>query len=54
MRLLRQLSDVYSTMHIDELAKLVPFAGFAEVEAIVVDGVKHDFLQVGSQRCLLI
>lgn len=35
-------------MRISELAALVPFYTFAEVEAVVVDAVKHDYLQVGG------
>jgi len=46
LRLLRQLQDVYSTLRIPALAKLVPFCSFAELEAIVVDGVKYGFLAV--------
>jgi hypothetical protein len=39
---------VYSTMQISSLAELVPFATFSEVEAIIVDAVKYDYLQVGG------
>ncbi|KAL3155895.1 hypothetical protein ABBQ32_012895 [Trebouxia sp. C0010 RCD-2024] len=46
LRLLQQLSHVYSVMKIPALADLVPFMGFGEVEQIIVDAVKHDFLQV--------
>eukprot|EP00775_Hariotina_reticulata_P001959 gene1959-2286_t len=46
LRLLKQLSEVYSTMHIKELAALVPFMSFGDVEAVVVDAVKYDYLQV--------
>ena len=45
LRLLQQLSHVYSVMKISALADLVPFMGFGEVEQIIVDAVKHDFLQ---------
>lgn len=47
-RLLKQLSDVYSTMKVSELAALVPFMSFSDVEAIIVDAVKYDYLQVGG------
>lgn len=47
LRLLKQLSEVYSTMKISAVAELVPFATFSEVEAMVVDAVKYDYLQVG-------
>ena len=46
LRLLQQLSHVYSVMKIPALADLVPFMDFGEVEQIIVDAVKHDFLQV--------
>lgn len=46
LRLLQQLSHVYSVMKISALADLVPFMSFGEVEQIIVDAVKHDFLQV--------
>jgi translation initiation factor 3 subunit A len=46
LRLLKQLSEVYSSMHITEVARLVPFMSFGDVEAVVVDAVKYDYLQV--------
>ncbi|GLC73813.1 hypothetical protein PLESTF_001423800 [Pleodorina starrii] len=46
LRLLKQLSEVYSVMRISELAAMVPFFTFAEVEAVVVDAVKYDYLQM--------
>ncbi|WIA12117.1 hypothetical protein OEZ85_012190 [Tetradesmus obliquus] len=46
LRALKQLSEVYSTMNIAELAKLVPFMPFGDVEAVVVDAVKYDYLQM--------
>lgn len=46
LRLLKQLSEVYNVMRISELAALVPFYTFAEVEAVVVDAVKYEYLQV--------
>lgn len=49
LRLLKQLSEVYSTMRISALAELVPFMPFSEVEAIVVDAVKSDYLQVRAR-----
>jgi translation initiation factor 3 subunit A len=53
LRLLKQLSEVYSSMHISEVARLVPFMSFGDVEAVVVDAVKYDFLQVrqGHNPC---
>uniref|UniRef100_A0A7S0S2D0 PCI domain-containing protein n=1 Tax=Chlamydomonas leiostraca TaxID=1034604 RepID=A0A7S0S2D0_9CHLO len=46
LRLLKQLSEVYSTMRVQSLAELVSFMPLSEVEAVVVDAVKNDFLQV--------
>jgi translation initiation factor 3 subunit A len=46
LRLLKQLSEVYSTMRISTLAELVPFMPFGDVESVVVDAVKSDYLQV--------
>ena len=46
LRVLRQLSEVYSVMTISSLAALIPFMGFSEVEQLVVEAVKHGFLQV--------
>lgn len=46
LRLLQQLSQVYSVMRVDSLEALVPFMGFSDVEQLIVDAVKHDFLQV--------
>ena len=48
LRVLRQLSEVYSVMTISSLAALIPFMGFSEVEQLVVEAVKHGYLQV---RC---
>jgi hypothetical protein len=53
LRLLKQLSEVYSTMKVGALAELVPFATFSEVEAIIVDAVKYDYLQVRGAPLLL-
>ncbi len=46
LRLLKQLSEVYSSMKISALEALVPFMPFSEVEAVLVDAVKCDYLQV--------
>lgn len=50
LRTLKQLGDVYSSLRISELAGLVPFMPFADVEAVVVDAVKYDYLQVREGR----
>ncbi|EIE20453.1 hypothetical protein COCSUDRAFT_30620 [Coccomyxa subellipsoidea C-169] len=46
LRVLRQLSEVYSCMNISSLAALIPFMSFSEVEQLVVEAVKHGYLQV--------
>ena len=47
VRLLQQLSQVYSVMTVPALQALVPFMRFDEVEQVIVEAVKYDFLQVG-------
>ena len=46
LRLLQQLSQVYSVMRVASLAALVPFFSFGEVEQLIVDAVKHNYLHV--------
>ncbi|KAK9833458.1 hypothetical protein WJX81_007146 [Elliptochloris bilobata] len=46
LRLLQQLSQVYSVMRVASLAALVPFFSFGEVEQFIVDAVKHNYLHV--------
>lgn len=46
MRLLQQLSQVYSTMSVTALQELVPFMPFEAVEQVIVEAVKYDFIQV--------
>lgn len=48
LRVLHQLSEVYSVMKISSLAELIPFLSFSEVEQLVVEAVKHSYLQVCS------
>jgi len=52
LRLLQQLSQVYSVMRVSALADLVPFFSFGEVEQLIVDAVKHNYLHVRARaRC---
>lgn len=44
--MLKQLSQVYSVMKIDRLKELIPFLNFGQVEAIIVDAVKNEYIQV--------
>ena len=47
LHMLKQLSNVYLTMKTEKLAGLVPFFSFGEVEAIIVDAVKNNYMKVG-------
>ena len=42
-------SQVYSVMKVDMLASLVPFASQGDVEQIIVDAIKHSYLQACSK-----
>ncbi|CAF2027163.1 unnamed protein product [Brassica napus] len=44
LRLLQHVSKMYQTMKIEFLAQLVPFLDFSDVEKILVDAVKHNFV----------
>ncbi|KAM7481730.1 hypothetical protein LguiB_006313 [Lonicera macranthoides] len=44
LRLLQQVSQVYQTMTVDSLSKMIPFYDFSAVEKISVDAVKHNFI----------
>ncbi|KAL9248135.1 hypothetical protein vseg_021492 [Gypsophila vaccaria] len=44
LRLLQQAAQVYQTMTIESLLKMIPFFDFTVVEKISVDAVKHRFL----------
>ncbi|KAL6753630.1 eukaryotic initiation factor [Haematococcus lacustris] len=46
LRLLKQLSEVFSSLKISTLESLVPFMPLSEVEAVVVDAVKCEYLQM--------
>lgn len=48
LRLLKQLSQVYSTLKISKLKQLIPFMLFSRVEALIVDAVQNEFIQVCS------
>ena len=41
--------QVYSVMRVDALAALVPFATLGDVEQIIVDAIKHNFLAVSTR-----
>ncbi|KAK6145005.1 hypothetical protein DH2020_021825 [Rehmannia glutinosa] len=44
LRLLQRVSQVYQTMNIDSLSRIIPFFDFPIVEKISVDAVKNNFL----------
>ncbi|XP_010259909.1 PREDICTED: eukaryotic translation initiation factor 3 subunit A [Nelumbo nucifera] len=44
LRLLQQVSQVYWTMKIDVLSRMIPFFDFSVVEKICVDAVKYNFV----------
>ncbi|KAG8364469.1 hypothetical protein BUALT_Bualt18G0000600 [Buddleja alternifolia] len=44
LRLLQRISQVYQTMNIDNLSRIIPFFDFSIVEKISVDAVKNNFL----------
>ncbi|KAF8396847.1 hypothetical protein HHK36_018482 [Tetracentron sinense] len=44
LRLLQQVSQVYQTMKIEVLSRMIPFFDFAVVEKISVDAVKYNFV----------
>lgn len=44
LRLLQQVSQVYQSMKIQNLSKMITFFEFSAVEKISVDAVKHNFL----------
>ncbi|KAL3531838.1 hypothetical protein ACH5RR_005359 [Cinchona calisaya] len=44
LRLLQQVSQVYQTMKIENLSKMISFFNFAVVEKIFVDAIKHNFI----------
>ena len=46
LRLVKQISEVYSSLQVSSLAAMVPWASFGEVESLIVDAVRHDYLQV--------
>ncbi|XP_059652352.1 eukaryotic translation initiation factor 3 subunit A [Cornus florida] len=44
LRLLQQVSQVYQTITVSSLSKMIPFFDFSAVEKISVDAVKHNFV----------
>ena len=54
LRLLKQLGQVYSVMKIERLKQLVPFMNFGQVEAIIVDAVKNEYIQVCNRLSVVL
>ncbi|KAJ4975686.1 hypothetical protein NE237_000792 [Protea cynaroides] len=46
LRLLQQVSQVYQTMKIEVLSRMIPFFDFSVVEKISVDAVKYNFISI--------
>lgn len=46
LRVLQQVSQVYQTMKIGNLTRMIPFFDFAIVEKLSVDAVKYNFVQM--------
>ncbi|KAL9667514.1 hypothetical protein QQ045_001875 [Rhodiola kirilowii] len=46
LRLLQQVSQVYQTMKIQSLSKMIPFFGFSTVEKIFVEAMRQNFLSL--------
>uniref|UniRef100_A0A7N0TGA0 Eukaryotic translation initiation factor 3 subunit A n=1 Tax=Kalanchoe fedtschenkoi TaxID=63787 RepID=A0A7N0TGA0_KALFE len=46
LRLLQQVSQVYQTMKIQSLSKMIPFFDFSVVEKIFVDAVRQNFISL--------
>ncbi|KAG8046166.1 hypothetical protein GUJ93_ZPchr0008g13254 [Zizania palustris] len=44
LRVLQQASQIFQSMKIDMLSRMIPFFDFAAVEKISVDAVKHNFV----------
>ncbi|OVA13491.1 Proteasome component (PCI) domain [Macleaya cordata] len=44
LRLLQQVSQVYQTMKIDVLSRMIPFFDFSVVEKVSVDAIKSNFI----------
>ena len=47
LHMLKQLSNVYSTMKTEELAALVPFFAFGEVASIIEKKKKNNYIKAG-------
>ncbi|KAK1280428.1 Eukaryotic translation initiation factor 3 subunit A [Acorus gramineus] len=55
LRILQQVSQVYQTMNIDMLSKMIPFSDFSAVEKISVDAAKYNFVAMKidhSRSCI--
>ncbi|GBG79223.1 hypothetical protein CBR_g29275 [Chara braunii] len=46
LRLLQQVSQVYTTMKIRHLANMIPFGDFNYIEKLAMDAVKYNYVQV--------
>ncbi|KAJ8570708.1 hypothetical protein K7X08_037680 [Anisodus acutangulus] len=46
LRLLQQVSQVYQTIQISNLSKMIPFFDFAAIEKISMDAARHNFVAI--------
>uniref|UniRef100_A0A1D1YN33 Eukaryotic translation initiation factor 3 subunit A n=1 Tax=Anthurium amnicola TaxID=1678845 RepID=A0A1D1YN33_9ARAE len=46
LRVLQQVSQVYQTMKIETLSKMIPFFDFSVIEKIAVDAVRYEFVSM--------
>ena len=44
LRMVRQLGDVYSVVRVSRLSELAPFLGFGQAERLIVDAVRHGYV----------
>lgn len=49
VRMVQQLSQVYSKLHMSTLEGMVPFCSIHQTEKVIVEAIRHNFLHV---RCL--
>jgi translation initiation factor 3 subunit A len=50
LRMLQQVSQVYTSMKMPHLIAMIPFGSFDETEKLIVDAVKFNYLQVSTTR----
>ena len=52
VRMVQQLSQVYSKLHMSTLEGMVPFYSIHQTEKVIVEAIRHNFLHVSCPcRC---